>query len=119
MTSLLQHHGGRSPDGRKVELIIYQIKKGPQWEKYCGPGSYNPSPESTTFTENVEEDRQKRSVLYRIYRRPVGLFGPWVIFRYNGVTHTPDLSIPIAVFKLPRDATRLTEEEADNYWKGR
>lgn len=54
--------------------------------------------------------------LYRIFRRPVGMFGCWVEFRYNGETHAPDLSVPIRVEKLPRDAVALTDEESVKYW---
>lgn len=54
--------------------------------------------------------------LYRIFRKPVGMFGCWVTFRYNGDVHAPDLSVPIRVEKLPRDAVRLTDEEAARYW---
>jgi hypothetical protein len=54
--------------------------------------------------------------LYRIFRRPVGMWGCWVEFRYNGSVHAPDLSVPIRVEKLPRDAERLTDEEAAKYW---
>lgn len=54
--------------------------------------------------------------LYRIFRKPVGMWGCWVEFRYNGEIHVPDLSVPIRVEKLPRDAERLTDEEAAKYW---
>lgn len=54
--------------------------------------------------------------LYRIFRKPVGMFGCWVEFRYNGEVHVPDLSVPIRVEKLPRDAVALTDEESVKYW---
>lgn len=117
MSSLLQHHGGRSKDGRKVELLCYPVKKGEQWEKYCGKDAYNPNPNSTTFCDPVELDTSGNPHLYRFYRRPVGLCGHWVVFRYNGSEHVPDLSIPIALHKLPRDAEKLTDEESVKYWK--
>lgn len=120
MSSLLQHHGGRSPDGRKVELLMYLVKKTPDWEKYHGPNSYNPNPEATSFTEDVELvelDGKKYPRLYRIYRRPAGMLGCWAVFRFNGEEHVPDLSVPIKVFQLPRDAKPLGDDEALKYWK--
>ncbi len=54
--------------------------------------------------------------LYRIFRRPVDMLGCWVRFRWNGSIHAPDLSVPIQVDTLPRDAEELTTEEACRYW---
>jgi hypothetical protein len=124
MSSLMQHHGGRSADGRKVELFMYLVTKGKDWDKYNGPNAYRPSPEGTAFCDDAEPviltkpDGSTKTVprLYRIYRRPRGMCGCWVIFRYNGADQVPDLSIPIAIHKLPRDATPLTDTEASAYW---
>ena len=49
-------------------------------------------------------------------RKPCGMFGCWVVFRYNGEEHVPDLSIPISVTKLPRDAKRLSIEQSARIW---
>ena len=117
MSSLLQHHGGRSPDGRKVELLAYLVKKGKDLEKYNGPQAYNPSPDSTTFTDYAELDSSGNPHLYRFYRRPCGMCGCWVVFQYNGEEHVPDLSVPISLFKLPRDAQKLTDAESVAHWK--
>jgi len=116
MSSLLQHDGGRSADGRKVRLLFYKVAKGPQWERYHGPASYNPDPNGTTFADPCERDDDGRPVLYAVYRRPAGMFGCWVVFRWNGDEHVPDLSVPIATLKLPRDAKRLPLEDARRYW---
>lgn len=126
MSSLMQHHGSTTNKTQrgKVELLFYLVERGPEWEKYNGPGAYKPSPESTTFCNDVEPmelTRPNGSVttcpkLYRAWRVPVGMWGNWVVFRYNGKEHVPDLSVPIAVFKLPRDAEALTQEEATRYW---
>lgn len=120
MSSLLQHHGGRSTCGRKIEILFYLVHKGPEWETYCGPGSYNPRPDSTAWTMESEPvtlaDGKTRPKLYRVFRRPVGILGCWVQFRYNGEIHVPDLSVPVSVFKLPRDARPLSDEEALAYW---
>jgi hypothetical protein len=117
MSSLLQHHGGRSPDGRDVELVCYLVAKGPEWEIYNGPDSFHPAWESTTFTVARELiPGTPHPVLYRFYRRPAGMFGPWVVFRFHGREQVPDLSHPIALFRLPRGAERMTDTEARNHW---
>lgn len=112
MTSLLQHHGGRSRDGRKVELLFQLVKP-----------SKNPVlADSATCGDTAETflgtDGKARPVLHRAYRRPAGMWGCWVVFRYCGEEHVPDLSVPISVFRLPRDAVRLTDAEAEAYWRG-
>ena len=130
MSSLMQHHGYTNRDKAernrgKVELLMYLVKKGKDWEKYNGPEAYNPSPEGTTFCDDAEPvklirpgDNIERTVpkLYRIWRKPKGMWGVWVVFQYNGKDHVPDLSVPIKVHKLPRDAEPLTDEEATKYW---
>ena len=50
------------------------------------------------------------------YRKPCGMFGPWVVFRYNGEKHVPDLSIPISVDRLPAGAEPLSDEENSKAW---
>ncbi len=54
--------------------------------------------------------------LYRIWRKPVGMLGCWVVFKWNNEEHVPDLSVPISVEKLPKDVEPLTDEEAIEYW---
>jgi len=54
--------------------------------------------------------------IHEAFRKPAGMFGCWVVFRYNGEEHVPDLSIPISVEKLPRDARRLNDTESSQYW---
>ena len=117
MSSLMQHHGGRSADGRKVELLCYRVVKGADWDKYNGPGAYNPSPDSTTFCDDVELDASGNPRLYRFYRRPKGMFGCWVVFQFNSADQVPDLSCPMALLQLPRDAKPLTDEESASHWK--
>jgi hypothetical protein len=108
--SLLQHHGGRSADGRKVELILVLVDPNPNPvladSATCGIPTRN----------EPHSDGKVRPVLHRIYRRPAGSFGVWVGFRYNGETHYPDLSVPISLFDLPRDAERVPLAEAFRYW---
>lgn len=54
--------------------------------------------------------------LYVAYRKPVGMIGCWVQFRINGVVLATDLSVPIATFRLPRDAKPMTGKENDEAW---
>ena len=117
MSSLLQHHGGRSADGRKVELLCYRVGKGKDWDKYNGPDAYNPSPDSTSFCDDVELDSSGNPRLYRFYRRPKGMWGCWVVFQFNGRDQVPDLSCPMSLLTLPRDAKPLTDEESVAHWK--
>lgn len=56
-------------------------------------------------------------VLWAFWRKPRGLFGPWVVFEYNGEMEVPDLSIPIRFEKVPKGAVRLSDEEALTYWR--
>jgi len=122
MSSLLQHHGGRSADGRKVELLFIPVVKGPRWDEFNGPNAYQPNPDSTTFCTDAEtftHEGKTYAQLYRVYRRPVGMWECWVVFRYNGAEHVPDLSVPISTLRLPRDAKPLTQAECLAYWTGR
>ena len=60
-------------------------------------------------------DRQPPQ-LYAAWRKPAGSFGPWVVLRYLGEAHVPDLSIPIGVPKVPRGGKKLSPEENSEYW---
>ena len=55
--------------------------------------------------------------LYRIWRKPVGMMGPWVGFKISDETSYPDLSCPIGLFVLPKGAKLLTTEEAVAAWE--
>ena len=54
--------------------------------------------------------------LYRIWRRPAGMFGCWVLWNVNGQKYPLDLSVPAKFDRLPRDAEPLTDEESVAYW---
>lgn len=56
------------------------------------------------------------SRIWTAVRKPCGMFGCWVVFRYNGKEHVPDLSVPISVFKLPRDAKPMSIENTIKTW---
>lgn len=99
MTSLLQHDRGLERDG-SVRLIGYV-------EGNIGPHG----------AAEVIPDSGGLPVLYKFYRRPRGLFGPWVVFQYNGEMEVPDLSIPIRFEKVPKGAVRLSDDEALAYWR--
>ena len=119
MSSLLQSTGKITSKG--VELFFYLVKKGPTWEKYNGLNSYKPDPDSTTFTDPVEEitltNGNKAPWLYRVWRKPRALWGNWVVFVWNKQRHAPDLSCPIETFQLPKDAKKLTKAECIKYWE--
>lgn len=54
--------------------------------------------------------------IYVAFRKPIGMFGCWVTFRYNGEVQVPDLSIPITVDRYPRDAVPLNDVESSYAW---
>lgn len=108
MSSLLQHDGARSADGRKVRLLFVLRRENPRY-----PGSAVCGDDAETF---IGPDGKTRPTIYFAYRRPVGMLGCWVQFRYCGDVHAPDLSVPISTFALPRDAVRMPDAEAFAYW---
>jgi hypothetical protein len=129
MSSLMQHHGGYHKT-KGVELLLYlqhrelTYGKGEKNIFSYGPqslvGEYCPLMTSPVDSEPIElcwnDKKHIVPKLYRIYRKPCGMFGCWVVFRYNGKENVPDLSVPIAVEKLPRDATPLSDEDSIAYW---
>jgi hypothetical protein len=74
----------------------------------------HPWPGPDTITDPATGKRYP--VLYRIYRRPAGMWGCWVVFRWGGKEHVPDLSCPIDADPMPRDAKRVPDDEAIRYW---
>jgi hypothetical protein len=108
------------------EITIEQSMKFPEYQNCCdGPHRVEVTNVSNRWdTVDAEPQRLQRpngswstvAKLYRIWRKPVGMFGPWVQFRWNGKLHAPDLSVPIAQINLPRDAEPLTDAEAARYW---
>ena len=54
--------------------------------------------------------------IYLAYRKPAGVWGHWVVFRYLGEEHVPDLSIPIDVDRVPRGAVRCDAIESAKIW---
>ena len=121
-TSLLQFNGQINQQG--VRLLFYPVTKEECWDEYHGPNSRTPNPEATTFCKPAEyvtlidKEGKERKLprLYRAWRKPAGSWGCWVVFRYNGKEHVPDLSVPISILKLPRDAKPLSDKECADYW---
>lgn len=110
MSSLMQFRG--HSDRRGVGLQFVLIKKE-HW--FVG--------DLKGLTRDVDVERvpcktcgKDHARLHIAYRKPVGMFGCWVVFRYNGEKQVPDLSVPISIEKLPRDAKPVTDEENEKYW---
>jgi hypothetical protein len=111
MSSLLQFRG---KVGRKGVLLEFYLATHHKFtiggEEHIG-----------ALTEPVEEIEcpqcgKKHPQLYVAWRKPAGMFGHFVVFRYLGEEQVPDLSIPIAVERVPRGARKLTAEENARHW---
>lgn len=115
MSSLLQFSGQITRRG--VTLEFYQTT--PNTSDIAGLGPiYADMPTSGKPVEDVACGQCGKSHprLQIVVRKPSGMFGCWVVFRYNGQENVPDLSTPIATFKLPRDAKPLSDEDNAKYW---
>ncbi len=109
MSSLLQFSGEVTRKG--VHLRMYRtIPSETPCHKNC-PSSGEPA-------EPVRCSRcgETHPRLYIAVRKPVGMFGCWVVFRLNGKEEVPDLSVPIAMFKLPRDAKPVSDADNERLW---
>ena len=107
MSSLMQFRG-QCDRKRGVGLQFVKIRKEP-WV--------------SGLTRDVDVEKydcktcgQQHAKIHVAYRKPRGMFGCWVVFCYNGEEHVPDLSVPISIEKLPRDAKPLSDEECSKYW---
>ena len=114
MSSLLQFGG--KVNRRGVWLEFYQVKPryfetsdGEKHEHYesCG---------EPIDQHSCEICGKAHPRLWIAPRKPAGMFGQWVVFRYNGEDHVPDLSCPIAVYRMPRDAQRLDDQKSSELW---
>jgi len=54
--------------------------------------------------------------LWVAWRKPAGTWGHWVVFRYLGAEHVPDLSVPISVPQPPHGARKLAAAENSQAW---
>jgi hypothetical protein len=120
MSSLLQH-GGPTKVGKHgrgyVGLLMYRVLPSERWPD----SNLGADAEPVACAHPDRESPGWRGLkshpkLYIVWRRPVGMLGCWVQFRYNGAVHAPDLSVPIAVVELPRDAKVWGEAEVERYW---
>lgn len=107
MSSLLQFGGEIGKKGVRLEFVKSYIPWG-ECHQFCKPQEGESVPCSVCNEEHPQ--------LYVAWRKPRGMFGVWVVFQYNGQEQVPDLSIPIDVEKLPRDARPLSLEENSQAW---
>lgn len=129
MSSLLQFRGTSSRRGvdlqftliRKVQTVVGEAAN------VYGPIDYSDPHhvdrgfilEKQEYVETFPDPETGRPlpIIHLATRKPCGMCGCWVVFRYNGEENVPDLSIPICVEKLPRDARRLSPEESLKIWR--
>ena len=107
MSSLLQFDGQTGRRGVRLELTYQTI------------GEYVPGEGYTwTMREPVPCSKcgKPHEQIHIAWRRPVDMLGCWIRFRLNGHLIAPDLSIPINVDKMPRDARPLSAEENSAAW---
>ena len=115
-TSLLQFNG--KIDKRGVQLQFVLVGEG----RLCRYDdieyiSYSLAKPIDTF-DDCPICGKTHSHIYLAYRKPAGVFGHWVVFRYLGEEHVPDLSIPIRVPRPPRGSVRCDELESARIWHG-
>lgn len=102
MSSLLQFNG--RVDSKGVHIQAYKVDSEP-W--------YQAKEEFLFFCPKCKRQHPR---LFIFARKPRGMFGPWVVFRFNGRDQVPDLSCPIALSVLPRDAQSLSLKESMEIW---
>lgn len=115
MSSLMQFSGDVQRKGVGLEFYLTT----PNTRDIAGLGPiHKDSPTSGDEVELVEcaQCKGKHPRLYVAYRKPAGMCGNWGVFRINGKEEVPDLSCPIATFKLPKDAKAMTDEENMIAW---
>lgn len=111
MSSLMQFEG---KVGRKgVQLIAYLIE---WYDRKIRDANGVTELVHHTWRDKELIGETKNPALYTFWRKPCDQMGAWVGFRYNGEVHFPDLSIPIRLEKLPRDAERVGDQAALRYW---
>jgi hypothetical protein len=68
------------------------------------------------LTEACPHCGNSHEVLWVIKRRPAGIFGHFPVFNINGGKVVVDASLPTGVTRLPKDAKRLSPEQAAALW---
>jgi hypothetical protein len=109
MSALLQFKGKTSRE-KGVGLMFYLVDEvtpyeGATWKKKV-----------TREEVDCTICNKQHPQLYRAWRKPAGRFGCWIVFRYLGDEHVPDLSVPICVQKVPYGGKALSQEENSEYW---
>lgn len=110
MSSLLQFRG-QIDRNKGVGLEAYLVRK-----EFTLPSLPTYFEKVATELVTCSDCGRKHAQLYRFYRKPRGMFGCWVVFHWAGEDHVPDLSCPMDLEKLPRDAKRLSPEENAIAW---
>jgi hypothetical protein len=103
MSSMMQFRGSTDSKGRV----------GLQFVLRADDAAWNAPPLEPVACPVCGKEHER---IHIAFRRPAGMFGPWVVFRYNGEKHVPDLSIPISVSRLPKDAVALDDDENARAW---
>lgn len=111
MSSPIQS-SGRMDFQRGVEIFVYLQREERKHlsDDFSYPRKVDVEPEKLP---GVKYEVPK---VYRIWRKPVGMLGCWVLFFINGEKLSPDMSVPLGLEKLPQDAEEMTEEERVAYW---
>jgi len=113
MSSLLQFRGKVDKGG--VHIEVYKTIPGRKEIEF-------PTDGTCVFGANWEEPftcsncGRTHPILYTFPRKPVGMWGCWVVFRYNREEHVPDLSCPFGVDKLPKGSKKMTQQESEEAW---
>jgi len=117
MSSLLQFNGTIDKRGVGLEFI-----KSTKVKRYVY--GFDSQTLETWTTESTDYDEkhlctvcgQLHPRMYVAFRKPCGMFGCWVEFRYHGEVQVPDLSIPITVQEYPKGAIRMDDVESSRMW---
>ena len=117
MSSLMQFNGTIDQRGVGLEFIKSTIVK-------TIPFGFDRVTLETWTTGHKDYDEkhvctvcgQLHPRMYVAFRKPCGMFGCWVQFRYNGEVNVPDLSVPITVDKYPKDAIRMSDVASSRMW---
>lgn len=109
MSSLMQFTGQTGRRG--VRLEFYQTT--PSKEAYASDSPICGEPVELVPCAVCGKSHPR---LWLAWRKPAGMLGCWVVFRYNGKENVPDLSCPIAEFKIPKDAIPATDEDNGEMW---
>jgi len=113
MSSLLQFKGKISREG--VHIEVYKTIPGRKEIEFTGDGKViDGASWEETFT--CRKCKRIHPILYSFPRKPVGMMGQWVVFRYNGEEHVPDLSCPFGIDKIPKGAKKHSQEESEELW---